>query len=403
MMTAGSCGETQATRAARFWDALYTQHPATAATASQEGGDDDERDLQPERKHRQRNSSDDCGEDAKDVPGLDKCSGTVAHNDWIASPEAVLRALLPELPQTLSHVSSLPSSAAAMASVVSTSFPPRPFRILELGCGISGLATALAAAIPTAEVTGVDISEAAVEEATRRLRLVEQSVRSRIEYVVGNVCELDVTRFPSHSFDLIVDKGTSDTLLFRGRRSDRDALITKLRGEIRRLLTLPTTPGADSSATAANGSIGGGFYGIVTPRKRIPTVHPKNLCGASVAEQAHRLAVSGWRVRSLQLVEDMAMGSSASRGDDEVPYQLGVCDRDQHDDQQQDTRLVGKRRRPWLHLCVAQPCQPADGPPPAPPSCASLAKEFCPACETCRWPRYRSGISWNKHLKFCGK
>jgi ubiquinone/menaquinone biosynthesis C-methylase UbiE len=70
-------------------------------------------------------------------------------------------------------------------------------RILDVGTGTGGAARTLARRFPTAEVVGVDLSEAMIEHARRAL---PRDLAGRVRYEVADASELP---FPDASFDLV--------------------------------------------------------------------------------------------------------------------------------------------------------------------------------------------------------
>lgn len=190
---------TQATRAARFWDELYTAAAAPSAGPGATAA-------------------------AAGTPGARTASSTVAHDEWILPAEDVL----PHLPAAL----------------------PRGARVLELGCGVSSLGACVAISQPGAAVLGVDISPAAVAESIRRNSAAAQPL-GNLAFAVADVTALGASLCPDGAFALVLDKGTSDTLAYRGRRADTKALLAAMFAEVERVLAP------------------GGLYVIATPRRTV--------------------------------------------------------------------------------------------------------------------------------------
>ena len=75
---------------------------------------------------------------------------------------------------------------------------PPPRRVLDLGTGTGVVALALAERYPEAEVVGIDLSPAMIEEARRKL---PPELAGRVGFEVGDASALDC---PDGDFDLVV-------------------------------------------------------------------------------------------------------------------------------------------------------------------------------------------------------
>jgi trans-aconitate methyltransferase len=97
----------------------------------------------------------------------------------------------------------------------------RPLHVLDVGCGTGALAFQLAAALPSASVTGVDVSSANIAAAIARRSSEPSGGRVRFE-------RADYLHYPAAPSDVIV----SDTVLhfIAGRP---EALWRKLGGDLR--------------------------------------------------------------------------------------------------------------------------------------------------------------------------
>ena len=119
----------------------------------------------------------------------------------------------------------------------------RPRRVLVTGCGTSGLSEALndyrpqTASLKSPESNGtdkllhvvsMDISRVAIATMNRR--------RPDMEWVHGDCTALQDLFPKPGSFDLVVDKGTYDTLLFRAKRRERYRLATAYLAGVSHLL-----------------------------------------------------------------------------------------------------------------------------------------------------------------------
>ena len=81
-----------------------------------------------------------------------------------------------------------------------------PARVLEFGCGSGRITLALAAALPNAEIVGVDASRPMLERAARGLAPRTPRDRDRISYLEGDMREWTS---PSAAFDVVVIAGRS--------------------------------------------------------------------------------------------------------------------------------------------------------------------------------------------------
>ena len=75
---------------------------------------------------------------------------------------------------------------------------PPPRRVLDLGTGTGVVALALAERYPEAEVVGIDLSPAMIEEARTK---VPPELAGRLRFEVGDASALD---YPDGDFDLVV-------------------------------------------------------------------------------------------------------------------------------------------------------------------------------------------------------
>ena len=139
--------------------------------------------------------------------------------EWIAQPsEGLFDTVLRASATSPTHVS---------CDNNTNRFPPR--RILEIGCGTSTLARDfyhfLKQQFPSQKfhVVATDVSEICIQQMLRRddahLRSTKDNVDKNVEgleYVVWNVTHPPPGNFVDY-FDLILDKGCLDTILFRSR------------------------------------------------------------------------------------------------------------------------------------------------------------------------------------------
>lgn len=103
---------------------------------------------------------------------------------------------------------------------------------LDLGCGTSGVAFALAeAGVPA--VVGVDGSTTAIAQMQRAHHTDDDTclIQKRLLFRVANLCS--PLPFLDNQFDLIIDKGTTDAIMYGAG----DAAVASLHQELRRVIT----------------------------------------------------------------------------------------------------------------------------------------------------------------------
>jgi len=131
-------------------------------------------------------------------------------------------------------------SAQAAAEVFQEYCSSAPYgsSVLVVGCGSSELPMLLHQ--QGFRVTAVDISEVVIRDMAQH---------EGPTWLVADVTDLP---FNSNAFDVVLDKGTSDTLFFRVKRRFRCALVSSMWREVMRVLGPH------------------GLYVNVTPRKAVP-------------------------------------------------------------------------------------------------------------------------------------
>ncbi len=77
---------------------------------------------------------------------------------------------------------------------------PEPKQVVDLATGTGDVAFALAEQLPSAEITGVDLSAGMLSVARKRLAEKPEETKSRISFQKGDCLELP---FPDDSFDLL--------------------------------------------------------------------------------------------------------------------------------------------------------------------------------------------------------
>ena len=102
--------------------------------------------------------------------------------------------------------------------------PLQGLRVLVAGCGTSDVSNLLSE--KGAQVSSVDISSVAID--------IMKARHPNLDFCVGDCTRLS-EYFEEASFDLVVDKGTLDTLLFRTPRKDdiRKALVQAYVGGVK--------------------------------------------------------------------------------------------------------------------------------------------------------------------------
>jgi SAM-dependent methyltransferase len=106
-------------------------------------------------------------------------------------------------------------------------------RVLIVGCGMSALAADLFDSHLATDISSVDISEVAIQNMQQRYA----SSHPQLKWAVGDVCDLRPAFPTDAAFDVILDKGTADTLLFRCHgAAERERQLSGMISEMRRLL-----------------------------------------------------------------------------------------------------------------------------------------------------------------------
>mmetsp|Transcript_20310 Transcript_20310/g.20431 ORF Transcript_20310/g.20431 Transcript_20310/m.20431 type:complete len:720 (+) Transcript_20310:228-2387(+) len=128
-----------------------------------------------------------------------------------------------------------------------------PSTLLEIGCGQSMLLEHLydLDTMNICKFVAMDISHVAIENLKKRCIF---SHRERISAYVADATRLPHDKFPTNSFDVVIDKGTSDSLQFRGRNKEMRLLRIQLFREVYRVLSK------------------NGMYLVITPKHRLQFV-----------------------------------------------------------------------------------------------------------------------------------
>jgi SAM-dependent methyltransferase len=193
----------QAERAARFWDEYYTEGESPPNTSESE-------------------------------TVRSKC------HEWICSPDEFL------------HLLPLPTNLAS----------EKVYRVLEIGCGDSTLAETIYLRNPERiYYLGLDISPQVISSMKKKhqhlcaqgLGDMNESVPG-LSFEVANILDINSEMCLPNSFNLIIDKGTSDTMQYRAPKDDCKILLNKLFTKVHDLL-LP-----------------GGAYIIITPKYTVKSL-----------------------------------------------------------------------------------------------------------------------------------
>ncbi len=122
--------------------------------------------------------------------------------------------------------------------------PPKPERILEIGCGIGATCWRMARAWPETEVIGADVSLLSIEVAKTCFR------RPNLSYRAGLVTE----GVFAGSFDLVVLMDTYEHIALSDRAAFQTTIRSLLSDEARVIITVPT-PATQNDARKTNPSL----------------------------------------------------------------------------------------------------------------------------------------------------
>lgn len=122
--------------------------------------------------------------------------------------------------------------------------PPKPKRILEIGCGIGATCWRMARAWPEADVVGADVSLLSIEVAKTCFQ------RSNLSYRAGLVTE----GVFAGSFDLVVLMDVYEHITTHDRPSLHRTIRSLLADEARVIITVPT-PATQNDARKTNPSL----------------------------------------------------------------------------------------------------------------------------------------------------
>ena len=417
-------------RMTAFWDVMYTEEPS---------------------------SSDINGPCDADTKG--NAPKPTIHDDWILDSEELLDRIPPSVQSMLrgqTHVRGR-------------------LRVLDLGCGASAaLCFALMKRFSChIHVTGVDISEQAIMRAEQS-RLATISVMKRnflkehaanaegsiienpqkenvsgwqnsdqeqridalekqLEFFVADATDLvlvsnqdtcdveqermatspNLKRFPPHSFDLIFDKGTSDTLRFRVRCRSKE-MKANITDKLFQQVNCVLKPS--------------GVLCVISPRKKILGLHPKQPRTGQIlsAENAQwNKDHSHFHVTSYAFVVDASLSSVETS----AKAAITNCKRSRHEEdvkaQTKESKheamvadpavkanvntgkselvagVKGPRRRVYIHISIPQGQIDAADNGKNVTATQENTSERCPFCSRYRLPKYKTESSWTNHKRFC--
>ena len=178
--------------------------------------------------------------------------------------------------------------------------------VLEIGCGESSLIERMYDEYEAhgTDFVALDVSQVAINDLTNRCALKS---RDRITAIVGDATCLPKEYCPDGKFDLVLDKGTSDTFQFRAKNSESKQLLVQLFKEVYRTLSAS------------------GVYLIVTPKRRIRYLN-------SAVKWAKITRIPILSCNNMNVIRrSRGIGPEA----DEVSQ-------------------VSEERHPWLHVCYKE-------------------------------------------------
>jgi SAM-dependent methyltransferase len=106
-----------------------------------------------------------------------------------------------------------PGGKDSIRRILQNTFVTSTSKVLEIGSN-TGFTSLEIARIVGCQVTGIDVAPSAIEEAKRLLETDDQSVRSRVQFGVGDACALP---FPKDSFDVVIAGGALGFIHDRGK------------------------------------------------------------------------------------------------------------------------------------------------------------------------------------------
>jgi SAM-dependent methyltransferase len=252
-------------------------------------------------------------------------------------------------------------------------------KILEIGCGVSELSCFLLKSmleqrstcydneLPSFEFVATDISEVCIEQN-----------RERDQDFMAQLCNPDILKYevldilttkPTQQYDVILDKGTLDTFLFRSKRSKKGT-------ELYPPLLLPLLNNIHGWLKPS------GKYIIISPRGRIKAV--RDYAGFS---NVRRVKFDARGLGDFVLMESNAPGNNGDRSKKEI--YIYECSRNDAYNPEQDQPF----RRVETIANDESTC----------PYCRQSFKEFRGKVKIEDQGRIVWGRKWNNHLVHCKK
>lgn len=242
----------QKNKTIEYWDAFYSSVPSVVDT----------------NRFASTGEGEPSGTSAGGNADLENDENPSSDLEWIVPHSLVLDTILNLLPPSgHSNQSQAPKKA------------PKNVHLLEIGCGVSQLSISLLHRLLLCRqgtyahdriynVVATDVSSVCIDRNRERDTVCVSSIRKvghSFSYEVLDVLSYDASSPHNQQYDMILDKGTLDTFLFRSKRTNKGSathppLLTPLLNNIHRWLRC----GYDAK------------YLIITPRAKIKSIRDFN-------------------------------------------------------------------------------------------------------------------------------